>query len=243
MENICKNCGDVISKNYCGNCGSKYLVEKINGNYALQELLNLVGFEKGFLYTSKELLFNPGSVIREYINENRQKITKPITYLILTSVIYTLISQYFSLDIVYSDFYKKNYGESSLANIIIWIQENMGYANILAIFPVTIWANLFFKNYKYNFYEVFVVISLIMGFGMLIFSLEPPIDMLFPEKMKFTNSITALIAFLYAGWAIGEFYGRSLKNYIKAFLTYILGFITFQIAIIIIAIVIDVIFK
>ncbi|MCJ8497126.1 DUF3667 domain-containing protein [Chryseobacterium salipaludis] len=243
MDIICKNCGDVITKNYCANCGDNDSVRRIDRNYAVQEVLYLIGFEKGFLYTAKLLLLKPGLLLRTYIHESRQKITKPITFLVITSVIYTVISKFFGTDKIASDFSAKAYGDSSLTSINIWIQENMGYANILMIMPITFWARIFFKKYGYNFYETFLVISFVMGFGMLIFSLEPPIANLFPSKILVTNSLLAFLAFIYAGWAIGQFYGKTIKNYFKAFLSYIFGFITFQIVVTIIAVVNNMILK
>ncbi len=243
MEANCINCGTFANDHFCSNCGHNQELKRIDKNYAFQELSKLVGFEKGFIFTSKELLLHPGAVIREYIHTNRQKITKPLTYLILASVIYTLISQYFKLDVVHSDFSKKFYGNSSLGNINNWVQNNYGYANIIMILPITLWTKLFFKEYKYNFYETFVVISLVMGFGMLIFSLEPIIDRLFPSYFILINGLVGFISFIYASWGIGQFYGKSVSNYLKAFLSYFLGFITFQFVISFIAIVYDVFLK
>lgn len=239
MEAYCQNCGATTNDIFCGKCGHNQELKRIDKNYAVQEFLKLVGFEKGFVYTSKELLINPGVVIREYINVNRHKITKPITYLILSSVIYTLIIHYFKLDTIYSDFSKQFYGNSSLSNINIWIQQNFGYANILMILPISLFTKLFFKKHNYNFYETFIVISLVMGFGMLIFCLEPIIDRFLPNNFLLINSLVGLIAFLYSCWAIGQFYGKSVSNYLKAFLCYTSGFITFQIIITLIAVVYD----
>lgn len=243
MEVNCQNCGYVVSGNYCSDCGQSHEVKRIDKNYAFQELLNLIGFEKGFIFTCKELLIKPGVTIQEYINKNRQKVTKPVTFLILTSVIYSLVSHYFKTENPYSELTQKTYGDSSLNNIMNWIQDNYGYANLLMILPITLWTKLFFRRYKYNFYETFVVISFVMAIGMLIFSLEPVLNRFSANTFIINESITIIIAFLYMSWAIGQFYQNSIKNYIKGFFAYSFGFITFQIVTVLIGITYDIIMK
>ncbi|WP_312135942.1 DUF3667 domain-containing protein [Sphingobacterium sp.] len=241
MERICRNCGDSVTKNYCGNCGNNNEITRIDRKYALQECLNLINFDKGFLYTTKGLLLNPGTLIREYISENREKITKPITYLGLTSIIYTLIANYLKVENPYSEMSKKMYGKSSVNDIMIWIQDNYGYANLLMILPITLCTLVFFRKYKYNFYEIFIVISFVMGMGMLIFSIEPILNKLSADTFIFNEVIVVFFAFLYTGWAIGNFYGNKLKNYLKGFLAYVLGLIIFEVVVITSALIYDVI--
>ncbi len=243
MDINCQNCGNIFTGKYCNECGQSQEVKRIDKDYAFQELLNVIGLEKGFIFTCGQLLRRPGSTIQEYIHKNRHKVVKPVTFLILTSVIYTLISQYFYADNPYSEFTKKVYGDSSLTGISNWIKENYGYANLLMILPITLWTRRFFKKYNYNFFETVVVISFVMGIGMLIFSLEPIINKLSPDTFLINETITIIIAFIYMSWAIGQFYERKIKNYIKGFLAYSFGFLTFQIVVALIAVIYDSIMK
>jgi len=55
------------------------------------------------------------------------------------------------------------------------------------------------------------------------------------------ESLIVIIAFLYTGWAIGQFYGNKVKNYIKGFLAYFLGFLIFEVVMIGLAIIYDLI--
>lgn len=229
MDITCQNCAHLITGNYCSNCGRIGELEKIDRQYAIQEFLNLIGFEKGFLFTCKELLVRPGQVIQEYISKNRQKITRPVTFLVLTSVIYTLISRYLKTDINYNEVSEEMYVNSSVFDIMSWVQDNYGYANLIMILPITWWTILLFKKYNYNFYETFVVISFVMGVGMLIFSLVPILDSISPDTRAINESIVSVLAFLYMSWAIGQFYEKKIKNYFKAFLAYLSGMVTFQI--------------
>lgn len=241
MAEICLNCTNPVTEKFCGKCGHHQELKRINKSYALEELLNLIGIEKGFFFTCKELLIRPGIAIQEYIHKNRQKITKPVTFLVLTSVLYTLISNYLKTENQYSKFLGKVYGDSSMNTIMNWIQENYGYANLLMILPITLSSMLLFRKYKYNFYETFVLICFVMGMGMLIFSLEPILNWFSPNTFIINENIVLMIAFLYMGWAIGKSYENKAINYIKGFFAYSLGFITFQIITSLIAITYDII--
>ena len=243
MTEKCGNCNEAVTGDFCNSCGQARELKKIDRNYVIQELLSLVGYENGFIFTFRELLVNPGEVIREYITRNRQKITKPITFLILTSVIYTLISHYFKTDIPYNDQLKKDYGNSSVFEIMNWVQNNYGYSNLLLILPITCWTRLLFRKSNYNFYETCVVICFVMAEGMLLFSLESILNGLFPGMIVIYETVTFILAFFYIGWGIGQFYGKKIKNYFKAFFAYSLGMITFQIIVIVVGITYDMIMK
>ena len=239
MDNIHLQKNEEISTHYRDQSGVKSEISRIDKYYAFNEILKLVNFEKEFLYTCKGLLLQPGKIINEYIHFDRSKITNPITFLLLSSVIYTVITHFFKTDAIYSEFFKKTYGDTTLTNIYIWTQENLGYANLFMILPLTLWIKILFRKHKYNIYEVMVLLSLVMGFGTLLFSLESIFDYFFPQYFLLNNYVMTGISFLYLSWAIADFFGRSFKNFVKSFIAYILGFFTLQIAISIIAVVID----
>lgn len=230
MENTCPNCHRAISnENFCPDCGQALKIDKIDGKYVVQELFHLVGYEKGFIFTFKELLLRPGKIIREYLHENRGRIIKPVTFLILASVVYSLVNHYFKTDEVYDRGLKKFYGESSVFYIMQWIQNNYGYANLIMILPITLWVKLLFRKHKYNLYEIFVVISFIMGAGMIIFCIQPVLTVLFPDSIALISNLVSFFIFAYIAWGIGQFYESKFTNYLKAFIAYWLGFFTFQV--------------
>lgn len=237
----CSTCKAENQGVFCSNCEQLMVIERIDKNYVIQELAKLTGYEKGFIYTVKELARRPGSIIREYIEEDRQKITRPITFLILTSLIYTFISHYFKTDVIHTGMLKAVYGDSNAYKLSLWIQNNYGYANLLMLVPITLWTKFLFSDFKYNVYETFVMTSLIMGEGMLLYSLQVMLNYCFPQLVLFNEMITSLVVFFYLSWAIGQFYGGTKGNYFKALLSYVLGVITFQMAVTVLGFFIDMI--
>lgn len=240
MAENCRNCNEVVTGDFCGSCGQARELKKIDRNYAIQEFMGVIGYEKGFIFTCKELLVKPGQVIQEYVNRNRQKITKPVTFLVLTSIIYTLISHYLKTDVAYNEQLKRSYGSSSVYDIMNWVQNNYGYANLIMILPITWWTRLLFRKSNYNFYETCVVICFTMGEGMLLFAFESILNRIFPGAVVINESVTFVVAFVYISWAIGQFYGKRIKNYFKAFAAYSLGMITFQILVVAAGIIYDI---
>ena len=224
-ENTCNNCSYPIKENFCPNCGLPVKLHRINKAYALQEVSNLFGYEKGYLYTFRELLFRPGQTIRDFLTKNRQKYTKPVTFLIIASALYTYFAQYLKVETVFQE--KLERGQQKLAgsNAIHWIQDNYGYSNVISALFIIFWLKLFFRKHNYNFYELAVLLFFVMGESM-IFSLLIPINTKYFGSATIESVITTLV-FAYLGWAIGQFFGDKFINYLKAIFAYILGFMTF----------------
>lgn len=239
----CSTCKTDSSGDFCSSCGNPLVIHRIDKSYLTQELLKLIGYERGFLYTAKGLLLRPGKVIREYIQEDRQKITKPITYLILTSLIYTFISHYFKTDMIQNEMLKRMYGDSLTYQLFYWVQNNYGYANLLLLVPITLWARFLFGDYKYNLYETFVVMSLVMAEGMLLYTLHVVLNFTFPTIALLNEFIMGFIMLVYLTWSIGQFYEGKRLSYFKALLSYVLGMTTFQVVIVIVGTILSIVLK
>jgi hypothetical protein len=92
METTCSNCAGTVDLHYCPSCGQKKY-RRIDGKYLIEELqYTLLHVNKGFLYSMKSLLRNPGKTAREYIEGSRVKHYKPILMAVLTSGLYAFLS-------------------------------------------------------------------------------------------------------------------------------------------------------
>ncbi len=217
------------------------VLDRVDRKYALEEFLNLIGYERGFLFTVSELLLRPGKLVHHYLNTDRNACTKPVTFLILCSVVYSLITGYLDVDVLSEEELKKQYGTTGGNSVILWIQNNYGYANILMLIFIAFWTKIFFKKYYYNIYEIGVLLCFIMGEGMLWFSIHPIIVKLLTNSVL--DTIFFSVVLIYLAWAIGQFFGGGFKNYLKALLAYLLGFGSFEIVAILIGVAMDLIAK
>ncbi|WP_298220939.1 DUF3667 domain-containing protein [Flavobacterium sp.] len=231
----CKNCNNEVNSNFCPNCGQPTSLKRIDGHYIVHEIEHILHFERGILYTIRELVTNPGQNIRNYLSENRSRLIKPIIFIILTSLIYTLISHFFHIE----DEYVKHEGfeKSTIGSILKWIQANYGYASILTGVFVAIWLKIFFKKYGYNFYELLIMLCFVQGISMLIFAVFALLEGMLHFKLL---NIAGMIGVAYVVWASGNFFEeKKLGNYLKALFAFLLGTITFYIIIFAIGLTID----
>lgn len=235
----CKNCNIEVNLNYCPNCGQHVNLKRINGHYIVHEIQQVLNFEKGIFYTIRELLLRPGENVRHFITENRGRLVKPIIFIIVTSLIYSLVNNFFHIE---DGYVKYDEAEKSTIGILFkWIQDNYGYANIIMGVFIAFWAKIFFKKYDYNFYEILILLCFVMGMGMLFLA----IFAIFQGLINFDlMQIAGIIFVIYSTWAIGQFFDKKKSiNYLKAFASYILGMITSMISVILLGVLIDLITK
>jgi hypothetical protein len=237
--NTCKKCNNEFQGNYCPNCGHSQKLERINSRYILSEIGSVLNFQKGFLYTVKELLLRPGQNIRAFISEDRNRLLKPIMFILITSLIYTVFVKIFHFNDGYINYNFDDLQGSSLGLIFQWIADNYGYSNIIMAVFIAIWIKVLFRKYNYNFYEILILLCFVMGIGMLMLALFGAIESI--TKIHFLE-YGVYVFFIYVLWAIGQFFDkRKNVNYVKAFISYLLGMITFTFVSLGIGILIDLI--
>jgi hypothetical protein len=235
----CKNCNTEISSKYCQDCGQAASLKRIDGHYILHEIEHVLHLDRGILYTIKTLTINPGKNIRNYFSENRNRLVKPIIFIIITSLIYSIITNLFHLKDGYINFLDDQ--QTTTSNINKWVQNNLGYSNILLGIFIAIWTKLFFRKIDYNLFEILILLCYVMGMGMLIYSLFAII-----EGMTHLNlmPIAGIVGFIYTTWAVADFYDRKkVSAYVKSFFAYILGMLSFSLTIILIGNLIDKVIK
>ena len=235
----CKNCNTEISSKFCPECGQPASLKRIDGHYIVHEIEHVLHFERGILYTIRELVTNPGQNIKNYLSETRSRLVKPIIFVIITSLIYSLTINFFHIEDQYIKF---DGGKlATPVKIFKWIQAHYGYTNIIIGVFIAFWLKLFFRKHNYNLFELLILLCFVTGIGMLIFSSFALLQGLI--KVKITP-IGGMIGIGYYAWAIGQFFGKDkILNYVKAFFAYVLGMVTFTFGAILIGILIDSIIK
>lgn len=235
----CKNCNTEVNSNYCPNCGQPTSLKRIDGKYIIQEVGHLLHFEKGIIFTVKELIANPEQTVKNYLLENRSRLVKPVIFIIVTSLIYTLCNRFFHFEDGYVKYLDTS--KSTTAEIFKWVQGNYGYANIIMGVFIALWTKLFFKKHKFNFFEILILLCFVMGIGMLIYSIFGITQGLIDINLM---QIASIIGFVYTTWAIGHFFDKKkILSFVKAFFAYILGMLTFSLSAILLGVIIDLIIK
>jgi len=231
----CKNCNAEVLDKFCGHCGQPSILPRVNAHYVLHEIQHILHFEKGILYTVKELLIRPGKNVRGFITENRSRLVKPILFLVLTSLVYTVI---------YSIFHA---GEKHLPNelqhtvsgfILQWLEHHAGYANLFMGVFIAGWLKILFKKQSYNFFELLILLCFVMGIGMLfsaVFTLAGGL-----ANIQGLEIWGPWVSMLYCFWAIVQFFNqRKVISYLKVLFAYVLGMISFGVVVTFVGLLID----
>jgi len=221
---VCPSCSSKISTRFCPECGAEAEVKRIDRNYIFQEVRAVfLNFERGFFYTVKELAFRPGNLVRQFLYGDRRKLYKPISFVVISSILYSLISHYLGHNIVSV---KKN---DNVSVIFVWITENYAYSNLLEILFLALTLNWFFKKQGYNYYENIIALSYFTGFSMLIGIVFVIFDSI--VKTPMVDVIFPLIAIAYAIYALAHFYRQhSFVTYFKLLVAYVSGFLLFALS-------------
>lgn len=231
----CSRCQQGFSSKFCPDCGKPKELPKINGRYILSEIGSVLNFERGILYTIREVLLQPGVSVRTFIREDRNRLVKPILFLILCSLAYTVLQQWLNFEDGYLD--SSLEGDSTTLIIFRWISENYGYSNILMAILIALWVRIFFRKSNYNFFEILILLCFLMGMGMLMFALLGVLNKILPISLLGGGFFLALF---YISWGIGQFFpGKWWINFLKAFFSYFLGMLTFSLMALVIGMVID----
>ncbi|NQX97756.1 MAG: DUF3667 domain-containing protein [Flavobacteriales bacterium] len=233
----CKHCKSELTGSFCSNCGQPKIVKRIDRKYIISEIGSVLNLDKGILFTIKELLIRPGKNVRDFIDTDRNRLVKPIFFLIICSLIYTIAQQLLHFEDEYVN--ASGFGESTITEIFEWIQKNYGYANILMALFIAAWVKVLFRKYNYNFFEILILLCFLMSIGMLIYTVFGVVESL--TNLSVLN-FGGLVGFTYLSWAIGRFFDKTKKmNYLKGLISYVLGMLSFTISALVFGAVIDLI--
>ena len=163
-EHTCKNCGHEIAENFCPNCGQKKY-KRIDGKYIKDEIqYSILHTNKGFFYTIKNLIKNPGKTVRDYLDGNRVNHYKPILLAFVMSGISTYISfKILKMGKIFEEIpAKMNYKTSQsllMADYSNFVQSYNTFIYMMMIPCFALASFLTFRKLKQNYYEHIVINS------------------------------------------------------------------------------------
>lgn len=231
----CKSCNAAVADKYCAHCGYPVALKRVDSHYIIHEVQHVLHFEKGILYTIRELLVRPGINIRRFLTEDRSRLVKPVLFLVICSLLYTLVTHFFHIE--HDHYVDGSIRHETFATLTTWIEGHYGYANIIMGLFIGAWLKLFMRKSAYNYYEVLIMLCFVIGTGMLIYTLFAMVQGISGKNMKLTSEVVSL---LYSMWAIGQILGgKKIKGYVLSLVGYILGMGSFWLAVELLAWTID----
>lgn len=241
--NHCKKCNAPVHDNYCSACGYPTTIKRINGRYIINEIGEVLFVNNGMFHTIKHLVIRPGETVRQYIAEDRSRCVRPISFIVVTSLLYALISYFFPIHLKEGVFYLNPFldvqieGLPTASRILSWLADNFAYSNILTGLFMAFSVSLFFRKTGYNLYEIFVLFCFICGVSTLFLSISTIVQNISHWDIMKASSYIALI---YLVWATGQFFGmKKVKSYVKAFFSYLLGMLMVGAVVVLIGFLVD----
>lgn len=227
MEIECKNCYQTFKGHYCNNCGQTAETHKINIHFLWHDIQHgLLHFDKGILYSLKQLFTRPGHSVREFIEGKRVRHFKPLSLVVVLATLYGFLVHYFNID-----YFK---GESSeyldYENLNEWIPAHFSWVTIATIPLYTIGTYTVFRKQGYNFIEFFVLNTFKASQRLFVQILTFPI-LLYLNKtdhMQVFSTFTYTIGLILIFWTNIQFFDKI--STVKAFLLSILSHIIFLIS-------------
>lgn len=236
--NICKNCDNPFTGEFCNECGQKVSHKITMGHIAHEFLHSFTHADKGFFHLLVQLFIRPGTVGREYIIEGKRKrYFMPFQYILIIGALAAFVavnSHYFSNSMSTID---KLNGPTS-ANQLKFITSFGGflskYYNFLILFQLPFFAfgsYIVFKKHKLLYaehltFQTFITaqITIISMFIMLVIYV-------LKTTSVFLVPIISTITLSYQVYAVTQFFKeRKFKGIIKAIVSTLIGIILFTIA-------------
>lgn len=214
IEENCRNCKEIISGNFCPNCGQRRF-KRINRGYVIEEIQDIfVDVNKGFFYSLLKILRNPGKTAREYMDGNRVDHYKPIALAFVLGGISIFVStSVLKLDEIMKSFSEQQHINSKFMSDVFTVISS--YYAILMILLLPVFAfitRIPFKKQGHNYYEHIVMNSYVVSYYTLMSILVMyPILFLFrqnPEKMMLVSQGSFLILPLILVWFFKGFYNH-----------------------------------
>lgn len=212
MEIICKNCKHLVGEKYCGQCGQEASTHKISGHFLWHDIQHgFFHFDKGILYTLRELFTRPGFTIKEYLEGKRVKHFKPISLVIILAGIWGLLYHYLPS----SNTHSVAENTTRLALITKWLRDHYSIAELINLPFYALASFVVFRIY--NYWEHLVINAFLIAQKIVISIVMLPILVSLKDHNTqiIASVMMALISFSLVYWSNSQLF--SVFSKLKVF--------------------------
>ena len=218
----CKNCGISYEGNFCNNCGQGSSIGRLKLKEVFANALDLLfNVDKGIVFTTKQLTIKPGKVISDYFAGKRIKYFSPFKFL----VVFVAINTFLSLKI--TEFGTKvriiDISQTNSKTLALLLNDYWDLLSLLMVPIYAAFANILFKEYKYNYTEYLVLNSYMIGYQSFISSIYYIVFLLFcPEcGSGIYPMLFGLLVFIW--YYMHLFKKRPIMTFIKLIIVFVIG--------------------
>ncbi|MCC6462235.1 MAG: DUF3667 domain-containing protein [Saprospiraceae bacterium] len=199
---VCLNCSAALEKGekFCAGCGQSTKTKRLSLRQVRKDLLKkFLHADAGIFHLTKEMIFRPGLVAKEYVEGKRKKYYSPLNYLTLSAAVSVFLNEYFHL-------LERMPGQANPGT-----EFAMRYFNLIILFSVPVSA-LFswwlFRKKGFNYAENLAFHAFLGGFRTVFFVLIFTPLVLLASRYYYTVLMLYLGAWIaYLAWAKIQFFG------------------------------------
>lgn len=209
---VCKNCNHEFSGKYCNYCGQSADTHPINLHFIWHDIQHgLFHYDKGIIYTTKELFTRPGHSIREFINGKRAKHFKPISMIIVLATFYGLLYHYFDINVFVSNDYSSNELPSKINH---WMTNHYSWATLATIPLFALGTLICFRKQDYNYFEYLILNTFKASQRLVLHIITFPLLVYFNESASLKTFLYVLyiIDIIVNFWANIQFFSNLSKT-------------------------------
>ena len=208
-------------------CGQPADTHKLNLHFILHDIQHaFFHFDKGVLFTAKELFTRPGDSIREFIEGKRVKHFKPISLVIILATLYGVLRHLFHFSILEKKAVSEIQGVE-YESLNEWISHHYYWIILLSIPMFSVASYIVFRKQGYNFIEHFVLNAYMASQRLILRIAIFPITKYYTESSynKLFIDILMLMDIFLIFWTYITFFNNLSK--IKVFLYSIYSYVLF----------------
>ena len=206
----CNNCGALVEKKYCAECGQKTKTSRLDISGLIHDGWHaLTHTDAGILRLLKDILLQPKTFYTNYFSGQRKKYFSPVLFFILTAGLVALLYDYV---FVYQD---KIFNTNNEFGKIVYHQTKFKALIILPFQVLLTW--LAFRK-SYNLAEIIVFWLFSLGLTYCIRIVFIPFYypfIAYKDEIDITMFYTAQLIILWQGCSV---FGRNILNMIIFFI-------------------------
>jgi len=234
MTTYCQNCNTALQGKYCSNCGQSSETHKIDVHYLWHDVQHgLLHFDKGILFTTKELFTRPGNSIREFLEGKRVKHFQPISLVLVLAGIYGLLFHFFKINMFENYVVASGSGErvghinEAIEKMSEWIGQHYSILALLQIPIFTIGTYLCFRKSGYSFVEHLILNTFLIGQRLILHIITFPLYYISNGTPMLTSvdRIINLIGYALAIWTLIQLFKNQSKRILRTIFSLLISFL------------------
>ena len=207
MHHTCLNCNTSYEGNFCPHCGQKAKTHRITFAAIMHDIPHSVfHVDKGLFYTFAQMLYKPGTVLKNYIDGKRVNYFSPFAYVFLLSAVSSFVTHAIQEQM---SVHVSNKDMMLFPGMAMFFYHYPALMFCLLAPFISLWSWLFNLDFKYNYWENLVLNTYLIAQFNLIFILYVG-----AQAMHWYNSpnvTPVLLAFLaYVTFAYVQFFKRKM---------------------------------